>query len=113
MAVVGVVVVVVVALIGDGLSIGRGAGRGRSALARSPASLDVTPALGWSLGGETGTLFLPFGFVVFIGSASSTARVSLLAGLVRRLGAKRSTTSWLVDVGRGKGNPFVQLHQTS
>lgn len=127
-------VVVVLALSGRVTVTGVG-----SALPRPPTSFDVASTLGWSLAGETGTVFFPLGFL-FASSSAATAtttaagataasaagaasdgaassvagrRVSLLDELVRRLGATRSTTSWLIDVGRRKGNPFVQLHQTS
>ncbi len=78
------------------------------ALAWSPTSLHVASALGRSLTGKTGTLIFPLGFLFATGSIGA----GLFYGLVRRLGATRSTTCWLNAVLR-KGNPFVQLYQTS
>ncbi len=78
------------------------------ALARSATSLHVASALGRSLTGKTGTLIFPLGFLFATGSIGA----GLFYGLVRRLGATRSTTCWLNAVLR-KGNPFVQLYQTS
>lgn len=77
-------------------------------LARSATSLHVASALGRRFSGKTGTLIFPLGFLF----ATDSIGASLFYGLVRQLGATRSTTSWL-DAVLHKGNPFVQLYQTS